>query len=409
LKEFTKNEKPPVRQERVAFSKEGPRMTSQSDDDKYSQNHESHQDDDLLKDLVLDLNAEDTDEEIIAVLEQGGVVNDHNVEPTNLVQPASIDPLVAASVDSDIEADNLATSSRGQFDKLAKRNRPISMLRDAAFVRDLEALLAAEASTSGRETSVSSHTCSSLTLSYPSLTNLASSRERPSEQGKSPRDPRAAWWHVLLAKPAHDYRVPATWRDTSDQLRILYRHLALREFGEVHSFTLNLKPDIEERARSQSNPAGWFHDRIVHHLKAVLRKLPEFHFVLEEAEAHRLHVHGEIQCTSAETAAVRKALRLAGGEWDLVRQHQAHTDNDPDQGWASYISKDLWKIRFTRDFLPKYGNPRSSYAITFSGNAISTTRSLGQKAAELFAQHREMLVRVQKAKKNASPQQGTPE
>jgi hypothetical protein len=385
-------------------------MTSQSDDDKYSQNPESHQDDDdLLKDLVLDPDAEGTDEEIIEALGQGGVENDHNVEPTDLVQPASIDPIVAASVDSEIEADNLATSSRGQFDKLAKRNRPISLLRDAAFVRDLEALLAAEASTSGRETSVSSHTCSSLTLSYPSLTNLAVPGERPGEQGKSPRGPRAAWWHLLLAKPPREYRVPAPWRDTSDQLRILYRHLALREFGEVHSFTLNLKPGIEERARSQSNPAGWFHDRIVHHLKAVLGKVPEFHFVLEEAEAHRLHVHGEIQCILDETAAVRKALRLAGGEWDIVRQHQAHTDMDPDQGWASYISKDLWKIRFTREFLPNYGNPRSSHAITFSGNAISTTRSLGQRAAGLFAEHREMLVRAQKARKKVGRKQSTPE
>lgn len=43
-------------------------MTSQSDDDKYSQDPESHEDDDdLLQDLVLDPN-EGTDEEIIASL-----------------------------------------------------------------------------------------------------------------------------------------------------------------------------------------------------------------------------------------------------------------------------------------------------------------------------------------------------
>jgi hypothetical protein len=53
----------------MTFSKEEPRMTSQSDDDKYSQDPESHQDDDdLLNDIVLNPNAEGTDEEIIAAL-----------------------------------------------------------------------------------------------------------------------------------------------------------------------------------------------------------------------------------------------------------------------------------------------------------------------------------------------------
>jgi hypothetical protein len=384
-------------------------MTSQSKDENYSENPDSHQDDDLLKDPVFDPHAEGTDEEVIEALGYCGAEDDHDVGSAGPV-PASMNTIIAVSVDPEIEVDNLPTPESSKVDRLAKRNRPVSVLRDAAFLRNLEALLAARTSTSGAATSVSSHTSalSALTLSYPSLTNLVAPRDRPGDQAKSPRDARAAWWHLLLAKPAHDYRVPATWRDTSDQLRILYRHLALREFGEVHSFTLNLKPAIEERARNQLNPAGWLLDRIVHHLKAVLRKLPEFHFVLEEAEAHRLHVHGEIQCNSAETAAVRKALRLAGGEWDVVRQHQAHTDTDPDQGWASYISKDLWKIRFTREFLPKYGNPRSSHAITFSGNAISTTRLLGQQAAKRFEEHRDLVMRSRKSRGAASPQQRTP-
>jgi hypothetical protein len=239
-------------------------------------------------------------------------------------------------------------------------------------------------------TSVSSlHTVPDFLISYPSLTQLTQTTPRPT---RTSRRPRAAWWHLLLAKAARNYRTPAEWRDTSDQLKVLYRHLALGNFGRVHSFSLNLRPDIENLARTKSSVAGWFRERIAHYLEEELDRKPQFHLVMEEAEHRRLHLHGEIECTDDEAASVRRAFRRAGGEWDEVRQHQAHTESDPDQGWASYISKDLWRIRFTRDFLPRYGNPRSGYAITFAGYTTST-RLLGQKAANLYDEHRKLVVR----------------
>jgi hypothetical protein len=210
------------------------------------------------------------------------------------------------------------------------------------------------------------------------------------------------WWRdFYLANPARSYRVPAAWRDTSDVLQVLYRHIALRTFGPVHSFNLNLDPVVEKEAQSQTeiSTANWLHDRIARRLADQLGRTPQFHLVMEEAERHRLHLHGEIQIGTGETKNGRKALRLAGGEWDETRQHQAYTDVDPDQGWASYIGKDLWRIAYTRSFLARYGSPRSSYEITFAGSPFSSTMALKQKAAEIYNEHRVLIIRHHEMKK----------
>lgn len=56
-------------------------------------------------------------------------------------------------------------------------------------------------------------------------------------------------------------------------------------------------------------------------------------------------MHGELQAAPHELAAVRKARRLAGGEWDQVRQHQAHTKPDASIVWANYSAKDAYRIK----------------------------------------------------------------
>jgi hypothetical protein len=85
-------------------------------------------------------------------------------------------------------------------------------------------------------------------------------------------------------------------------------------------------------------------------------------------------------------------LRLAGGEWKVAPQHQTKTDADPDHGWASYIAEDIWRVGFTRSFLPRFRDARSNDAVTFTGSAISTTKLLGQRAAQLYSQHRALLM-----------------
>jgi hypothetical protein len=341
------------------------------------------EDDFDLANVVQDSSGDASDEEILAALE----------EIPGLCETKLTDCEIGRGMNAATEFDTSPNFKSMQADKLAKPIRPVSLWRDAGFLRNLEAFLASQVRNAHGVTSVSCPTPFTPST-YPSLTKLTDPKQ---ELGSRERRPKAAWWHVFLASPATNHRVPAEWRDTSDQLKVLYRHLALRTFGDVHSFTLNLRADIGLQARVQNNPVGWFHDRLVRYLEAELGRSPQFHFIAEEAEHHRLHFHGEIQCSSEEAVAVRGAFRLAGGEWAAVRQHQAHTEANPDQGWASYISKDLWKVRFTRDFLPRYGAPRSSYAVTFSGNAISTTRSLGREASDLYGKHRGLLMNARKA------------
>lgn len=199
------------------------------------------------------------------------------------------------------------------------------------------------------------------------------------------------WWEGTYSSEAgRAHRFPAQWRDTSDLLRVLYFHLAMRELGPVHSFSLNLRPDIEARARLQDSPVSWIQKRVVRHLEAALGRPVAVYVVLEE-DRQRLHVHGEIQIGADEAAPARKALRKAGGEWKEVRQHQAHTDADPDQGWPSYIGKEFYKYRpWARRF---YEKARGASRVTLRGNLFASTKALGLGARSLYEQHRLVVVR----------------
>jgi hypothetical protein len=114
-------------------------------------------------------------------------------------------------------------------------------------------------------------------------------------------------------------------------------------------------------------------------------------YVVLEEDRQRLHVHGEIQIGADEAAPARKALRKAGGEWKEVRQHQAHTDADPDQGWPSYIGKEFYKYRpWARRF---YEKARGASRVTLRGNLFASTKGLGEAARSLYEKHRLMVVR----------------
>lgn len=199
------------------------------------------------------------------------------------------------------------------------------------------------------------------------------------------------WWEgTYKSEAGRAHRFPAQWRDTSDLLRVLYFHLAMRELGPVHSFSLNLRPDIEARARLQDSPVSWIQKRVVRHLEAALSRPLAVYVVLEE-DRQRLHVHGEIQIGADEAAPARKALRKAGGEWKQVRQHQAHTDADPDQGWPSYLGKQFYKYQpWARQF---YERARGGARISIPGNLYASTKDLGRAARALYEKHRRLVIR----------------
>jgi hypothetical protein len=190
--------------------------------------------------------------------------------------------------------------------------------------------------------------------------------------------------------------VPAPWRDVSDILVVTFRHLGLKAFGPVLAFTLNLSPEVEALARSQSSPVGWLHDRISHQLERVLMRPVEFHLVLEE-EGGRLHIHGEFQIAAEEAKDARAALRAAGGKWDEgAEQKQSQTTPNPDVGWLNYITESFYRVSFTRNFLPRFGSPKSWNAITFKGSPISSTLLLKQRAASIYEAHRQLIMGRQK-------------
>ncbi len=162
----------------------------------------------------------------------------------------------------------------------------------------------------------------------------------------------------------------------------------------MHTLNLNLRDDVEKKARSNPDPANWLLRRIARELAKALGRPVSFHIVLQENEDrfHRLHVHGEFQVSADEAAAARKALRRAGGEWATDRQHQTHTEPNPDEGWPSYIVRDFWKYgphvrRWT------LMAPGSVTGIRLTGNLFAATADLKKGAAALYAEHRRIVWR----------------
>lgn len=110
----------------------------------------------------------------------------------------------------------------------------------------------------------------------------------------------------------------------------------------------------------------------------------------EDPQNHRLHLHGEIQISAEEAEKARKALGLAGGEWDDVRQYQSHTEFAPDAGWAGYVSKDSW--RFGPIVRPWLTMVNSSYRVRFNGDQISRTAMLAAVAKRAYQEHRALIL-----------------
>lgn len=262
-------------------------------------------------------------------------------------------------------------------DKSVNRPTRKSLFRDAEFVREFQHFAGdhdPETSPISGETSV---------IEYKGVT------PSPSLPLPSGTDTTSPWYQRYVAPPARPHRTPAEWRDTTDPLRAHYHHLALRQLGPVHSFTANLLPHIESRARSASNgPLDWLHRRIGRQLHKHLGRRVEFYLAIEETDDRRLHLHGEIGIGPDDAEIARKALRLACGEWTSARQFQVDTKPSPDSSWPSYALKHHWKTTpFARSVLAG-----SSLAVTFTGPVLSVTADLRRHAEALYTKHRAELI-----------------
>jgi len=274
----------------------------------------------------------------------------------------------------------------GESDKTIKPSRFKSLYRDAAFVRAVERDNESRSTAVDGETSVKS-------VSRASLSSLRASA--PSEESlKQERRSHSTWWENV-PETLRCHRRRAEWRDTTDQLRAYYYHLALREQGAVYTFTLNLRPDIEKLARKQPNPLSWLNHRITRELKAGLGRHVEWFAVVEEASGaglfagagflDRLHLHGEMAVSDNEVERARAGLRRAGGEWEEARQHQTKAVPDPDTGWSSYCVKDFWR---KSALLRKFG---SHFAFSFGGHVLTVSVRMRKLAQKLYERDCESL------------------
>ena len=267
-----------------------------------------------------------------------------------------------------------------KVDRSGKKTRFVATSRDAQFMRDLQALLIHPDEASWKATSVSKTLASTM---FPLVSSLKL------------RSKRRTWWE-LAAPGRRNHRTPADPRDISVYLRAEYLMLALREIGPVHAFTLNLRPEIAIKACADPSTRDFLRRRLNHHLEAVLGRTVDFFFVIEQAAHRRVHLHGCLGISSQEAKAARLALRRAGGEWPVARQHQSHTEEEPDAKWNSYITKDcVFSTKFARALCEGH---KSGPTIKFNGPALFVPQSLGTKAHALYQAHRSLVISALKVR-----------
>lgn len=181
--------------------------------------------------------------------------------------------------------------------------------------------------------------------------------------------------------PRHRFRKPAQWRDITDERRILEYHRAMYSLGPVCAFTLNLNPEVEAKARSETSPANWLLRRIKRELSIAFEKDIPFWFALEETEDdRRMHLHGEIGIPFAGIKLAHGALKRAGGRWSSGSQYQAHIRANPNDGWADYSAKNAtWHSPKLKKRYPKMRQ-----LSTISGGWYGSTQTVTREATKHY-------------------------
>lgn len=262
-----------------------------------------------------------------------------------------------------------ATSSPQQnYDKKIKKNRFQNFQRDVLFSPYFRGLRDGSLTEKLKGTSVTT-----ITHIYPPSIAYSKRYDRFIAEKSTPRES-----HMVAS------RTPADWRDLTDWMKFYYYQCAAAHMGTGYAFTLNLSPKVEANARKQKSAAAWLLKRIKYQLgKHLPFEDQRLAFVLEQKKVkERLHLHGVI--VTADPVKARAAMRLAAGEWERVRQHQAHTHASPDEGWASYIMKDN----------PLNRNGFFASLRGFSGEPLACTQSLGWLSKCMYGRDRRAVLEL---------------
>jgi hypothetical protein len=252
--------------------------------------------------------------------------------------------------------------------KSAKKLHPKSLSRDAAFIRSFRGLaksgslgtaflplvcICASKRLLPAPTSCTTSACSS----FPAPCSAATAGSTSSTPSPALSTRRITAWYERFEHPTYRaHWIGAPWRDTTPYLRGEFAHYALKLEGETVGIALNLGAEIERKALGKADGAKrYLTERIDHHLEVEFGRKVEFWFRLEAGDGPHnlpfsfreptsgrvnLHLHGEVGCSHAVKAKLRRALQKAGGKWESrgVR-YQAQTAPNPDSGYVSYAFK----------------------------------------------------------------------
>lgn len=284
--------------------------------------------------------------------------------------------------------------ARANSDKKINSKRLKSPYRDAKFRPLFQALAELGRTLESGGTSVKYETPNHPT--YPKLNLQAASHHKRStsplirEELTDEEDERTKrfWRQYAVELPGlTQHRLPAPWSNLSDQAAAEWYHYGLKSAGALCSFTLNLSEEVEKKTRSEAKSADWLAKRISRRLRAALGRKVDFWFAFETSDKRRLHIHGEIQISGEEKARARKALRLAGGEWNEVRQHQCKTDDQPSVVWANYCMKRCIFMRPKKGRLATLERP-------ISGDWLFATNGTRRAADSLYTAKRAEVIQL---------------
>lgn len=181
------------------------------------------------------------------------------------------------------------------------------------------------------------------------------------------------------------------WNESSAALKAPYCSLVLALDGPAYMITLCLGP--ARRRRAHASPRGFLThvtDEIRRRLRSVLDRDVEFWFIVEKPPTGAEHLHGVMGLAEHELKRAASALLHVAGDYYRPRAVRFQPLTGA-LGAGGYAAKD---IDFTQLIIP--------------GPTFMRTRTLGQRAEQLYEFHRLVHRELIRLKREAALADGMP-
>ena len=101
------------------------------------------------------------------------------------------------------------------------------------------------------------------------------------------------------------------WKSLTCRDKYLLLGCFIEPYGSFQAWTLCLSPDFIKKARASKNPSDWIRRRLSTGLKNHLGFIPDFTFVIENADARikMMHLHGIIDTKDVDEDIIRDSLK----------------------------------------------------------------------------------------------------